>query len=111
MARKGKKLTVAFLLALAMLTFALGQEAEEQSTRKIVSRRPVVYPELARRMRLEGTVKLEVTVGANGAVRTARVIGGNPVLAKAAEDSIYGYRWVPANRESKELVEIKFQPE
>ncbi len=87
----------------------LAQEAQVNRTRKIVSRTIPVYPELARKMNLEGSVKLLVTVAPNGLVKSVHTIGGNPVLVKAAEDSVYEYRWIPANQESNELVEMKFQ--
>ena len=40
------------------------------------------YPELAKKMNLSGTVKIEVVVAPNGTVKEARVVGGHPVLAK-----------------------------
>lgn len=86
----------------------LAQEVGD-STRKIVSRAIPVYPELARKMNLEGSVKLLVTVAPSGTVKSVHTIGGNPVLVKAAEDSVSKFRWIPANQESSELVEMKFQ--
>jgi TonB family protein len=70
-----------------------------------------VYPELARKMALEGTVKLQVTVAPNGTVKSVQAVGGSPVLVKAAEDSVYKFRWIPAKQESKELIEMRFHPE
>jgi TonB family protein len=89
----------------------LGQEREADSTRKIVNRATPVYPELARKMHMEGTVKLQVTVLPNGTVKFVQAVGGSPVLVKAAEDSVYKFRWVPAKQESKELVEMRFHAE
>ena len=60
-------------------------------------------------MNLEGSVKLLVTVAPNGIVKSVQTIGGHPVLVKAAEDSVSKFRWIPANQESSELVEMKFQ--
>jgi outer membrane biosynthesis protein TonB len=97
-----------FFGAMMNLT-ALAQDVQTDSTRKIVTRATPVYPELARKMNLEGSVKLVVAVAPNGMVKSVHTIGGNPVLVKAAEDSVYKYRWIPANRESSELVEMKFQ--
>ena len=45
------------------------------------------YPELAHKMNISGTVKIEVAVAPNGTVKEARVVGGHPVLA--------GPRWMP----------------
>lgn len=47
---------------------------------------PPQYPGIARRMKIAGTVRLEVQVGANGAAQTIQPLGGNPILVTAAED-------------------------
>jgi protein TonB len=94
-----------------MSLLTLAQEAQSDNGRAIVSRVVPNYPELARKMNLEGTVKLQVTVAPNGTVKSAQAVGGSPVLVKAAEDAIYKWRWIPAKQESKELVEIRFRPE
>ena len=87
------------------------QETVVENSRKIVSGIVPSYPELARKMKLEGTVKLQVTVAPNGTVKFVQAVGGSPVLMKAAEDSVYKFRWIPAKQESKELVEMRFHPE
>lgn len=48
----------------------------------------VVYPELARRMKISGTVRLQLELSNTGNVRAAKVLGGNPVLVGAAQDAI-----------------------
>jgi len=77
--------------------------------RKVVSKVIPLYPELARRLKLEGTVKLEVTVAPNGAAKKIDVVGGNPVLVKAAEDAVSNYHWAAGTQESREEVEIRFR--
>ncbi|MGA2004053.1 MAG: energy transducer TonB [Terriglobales bacterium] len=98
-----------FVAAQCLTTLA--QETQADSPRKIVNRAMPVYPELARKMALEGTVKLQVTVAPNGTVKSVQAVGGSPVLVKAAEDSVYKFRWIPAKQESKELIEMRFHPE
>ena len=80
-----------FLMAMDRTAFP--QETEAESSRKIVTRADPLYPELARKMNLQGTVRLMVTVAPNGNAKSVRTIGGNPVLAKAAEDAVYKFRW------------------
>jgi TonB family protein len=91
-------------------SFAFSQE-EAVSTRKVLNRVVPQYPELARSMRIEGTVKLLVVVVPNGRPTSTRVIGGHPLLAKAAADAIDKWRWAPAPEETKELVELHFHPD
>lgn len=90
---------------------AFAQQEEVDAARKIVSRVVPNYPELARKMGLQGTVKMQVTVAPDGTPKLVEILGGHPVLAKAAENGVYKWRWIPTQRESKELVELRFHPE
>ena len=101
-------------LSLGMLvfsqSFSLAQQQSE-ANRKVVNRVTPVYPDLARRMQISGTVKVEATVAPTGKVKFTQVIGGSPVLAKAAIDAIEKWKWVAAPGETKELIELHFHPE
>jgi protein TonB len=100
-------------LSLGMSAFSsdlsLAQEQPE-AKRKIVSSVPPGYPELARKMQISGTVRVEAVVAPNGKVKFTQVVGGSPVLAKAAVDAIEKWRWAPAPQETKELLELNFHP-
>ena len=90
-------------------TFSLAQDQPE-GKRAIVDRVVPVYPDLARRAQIHGTVRVGVVVAPNGKAKFTQVIGGNPLLAKAAVDAIDKWKWVPAAQETKELVELNFHP-
>ena len=66
------------------------------------------YPELAKKMNISGTVKIEVVVAPNGTVKSARVVGGHPVLANAALDAAKKWRFEPASTESTGVIDFKF---
>ena len=105
-------ISVGLLIVLRILSLNMfAEEPQVVSARKIVSRAMPVYPELARKMNLEGNVKLLVIVAPNGTVKSIQAKGGSPVLLRAAEDSVYKFRWALAKDESKELVEMRFHPE
>lgn len=87
------------------------QQEEPASTRKVVSRAAAEYPELARTMRLKGSVKVEAVVAPNGTVKTVQIKGGHPVLAQAAEKAVRKWKWESATRESLESVEFRFGPQ
>jgi TonB family protein len=89
--------------------FSLAQDQPE-GKRAIVDRVVPVYPDLARRAQIHGTVRVGVVVAPNGKAKFTQVIGGNPLLAKAAVDAIEKWKWVPAAQETKELVELNFHP-
>ncbi len=91
---------------------AQNSSAQEQleGKRKIVNRVDPEYPDLARKMQIRGIVKVDVSVAPNGKVKMTRVMGGNPLLAKAAVDAIEKWRWTPALQETQELIELTFYP-
>ena len=104
------------LLAIATMTAAVGvvglraQDAQNEIVRRAKSKVQPVYPELARKMNITGTVKLEVVVSPSGAVKDAKVIGGHPVLASAALEAVKKWRFEPAAMESSGVVDFKFDP-
>jgi TonB family protein len=62
-------------------------------------------------MALQGTVRLEAVVSAEGTVKTLVVKGGHPVLAQAAVNTVRQWRWQRASNETHETVEVKFNRE
>ena len=81
------------------------------SVRRLVNRTAPAYPVLARKLALEGVVRVEATVAADGTVEAVAVKGGHPVLAQSAANAVRNWKWEPAARESHEFVEVKFAPE
>jgi protein TonB len=61
---------------------------------KIVDVRPV-YPDIARRARVEGTVILESVLDTSGNVTELRVIRSVPLLDQAALDAVRQWRYTP----------------
>jgi len=112
---KSKSLVV--LAVIAILTFVLGQQnvvaqdVQGDLSKRVKSRVQPTYPELARRMSVRGTVKLLVTVGSNGKVKSTKVVGGHPVLVGASEDAIRRWKFEPAAEEATGMVEFTFQSE
>jgi len=85
------------------------QEVPE-GRRKGVNRVIPTYPSLARAMKLVGSVRVEAVVAPDGIVRKVEIKGGHPVLAQAAQDAVQKWKWAPASTESRELIEVKFNP-
>lgn len=93
-----------------VLTSAQQAQSEELLRRAKTKVQPE-YPDLARRMEISGTVKVEVVVSPNGAVKEARVLGGHPVLAGAALAAAKKWRFEPAAAESTGVIDFRFQPQ
>lgn len=82
----------------------------EEIVRRAKTKVQPAYPELARKMNLAGTVKIEVVVAPNGTVKDARVVGGHPVLANSALDAAKKWRFEPSSTESSGVIDFKFEP-
>ena len=98
------------VMAVIVGTGLSGQDASSEIVRRAKSKVQPVYPELARKMNLAGTVKVEVVVAPNGTVKDAKVVGGHPVLATAALEAVRKWRFEPAAMESSGVVDFKFEP-
>ena len=102
-------LFVAFLLS-ANTVPSPAQEAS-LGTRKVVNRVTPQYPSMARNMNIRGSVKVEAVVTPNGVVKSVEVKGGHPLLAQSAQNAIREWKFEPAPHETRETIEIKFNPE
>jgi TonB family protein len=108
------KATLLAVLALAVATGTVNVRAQqpqsEEIARRVKTKVAPLYPELARKMNITGTVKVEVVVAPNGTVKDARVVGGHPVLATSALDAVKKWRFEPAPVESTGVIDFKFEP-
>jgi TonB family protein len=104
------------LLFLTLTTVVVGlvhlpsMHAQDGQDRKIKTRINPVYPDIARRMGLAGSVKLQVVIAPNGTVKETKVIGGHPILVNAAVDAVKKWKFETGNAESTGTVEFKFEP-
>ena len=65
-----------------------------------------LYPAVARSIHLEGTVRLQATIGKDGTVRELQVLSGNPILAQAAFAAVREWHYRPT-RLNGEIVEVE----
>jgi TonB family protein len=96
----------AFVASAVALTFALVCPAEQRSIRQRVA---PVYPEVAKRLRVTGVVRLEVKVDAEGKVKDIKKLSGNHMLSIAAEEAVGKWKFAPASAESTESLDINFE--
>lgn len=105
------------VLLVAALTVVFGTlyvrpvRAQDSIDRKVKSKIQPTYPEIARKLGLTGTVKLEIVIAPNGSVKETKVIGGHPILVTAAEDAVKKWKFEPASGETTGTLEFKFEPE
>jgi len=79
--------------------------AEKRLIRHLVQ--PII-PELAKRLSLSGTVRIEATVAPDGTVKRTRILGGHPVLATEAEKAAQKSSFEKASTETVEIIEFRF---
>ncbi len=93
------------LLVLLSVAPVRGQEAD----RKIIKKVEAQYPSILKRRGIGGTVRLKVTVHADGTVKDVEVLGGNPALADAADKAVRQWKFAPGT-ESVVSVSVTFDP-
>jgi TonB family protein len=101
----GIKLFQSAALALLLALAIPGRAAEDRAIKTRVS---PVYPELAKRMRITGVVRVEATVDATGKVTAVKSLSGSHVLSPAAEEAVSKWKYAPADAASTEEVSVNF---
>jgi protein TonB len=61
----------------------------------IIKRVAPDYPMQARQLRIEGAVQVEATISKEGNVSNVKVLGGHPILARAATEAIKQWKYRP----------------
>jgi len=95
----------ALQFALATVLFA-GLAAAD--TRKPVVNPDPEYPEIARRMNISGIVRVELVIAPDGTIKSAKVLGGHPVLADAVQKALKKWKYAPAAADTTMQLEFKF---
>jgi protein TonB len=65
-----------------------------------------IYPEAARRIRIKGTVVLDLNIDADGKVIHANLVNGDSVLAEAAIQAVMRWRYKPATVNGKGVASV-----
>jgi TonB family protein len=97
-------ITAVLVAVLALPLTALGERA-------IRTRVAPVYPEIAKRLHVEGVVKIEVTVDSEGKVLEVKTLSGSHTLSVAAEDAVRKWKFAPGSGEEKVSVDVNFSLE
>lgn len=106
-----RKIAFAVAVAIILMTQLQAQStpAPPESIRKVTARVAPTYPELAKKMHIKGTVRVEAIVRPNGLVRATRILGGNPVLIESASDAVKKWKFEPTQAETTEVVQLTFE--
>ncbi len=77
------------------------------STRKLRLSTPPEYPELARRLNIQGVARVLLTVAPDGTVIAVKELGGNPVLVGALSQAVKKWKYEPSDHQSE--IEVRFE--
>lgn len=84
------------------------QDSSQQ--RQVVRKTMPIYPALARQINLAGTVRVAAVVAPDGKVKSVEAVGGSPILLDAARVAILRWKFAAATAESREVIELHFNP-
>ncbi len=79
-------------------------QSENDGARTLISRVEPEYPVILLGNHIGGTVRVRVTIAANGKVEDAQLLGGNPVLGEAAIAAVR--KWVYTAARSRTQIEV-----
>lgn len=107
------RLAVALFALIAVRPFVSHRVSAQEvgdADRKVIAKVIPEYPNIARAMHIQGSVRIDVLVEPSGKVRSFDAKGGHPVLVQSAEDALRHWKWEPGARETHEIVELRFTP-
>lgn len=106
----GISVFVLLVLPSAMALGAADATHPSDGKRQLKSKVMPEYPDLAKEFNIKGAVRLELVIKPDGHVKQVNVLGGNPVLARAAMQAVRKWRYSAADEESTVVVKLDFDP-
>jgi TonB family protein len=103
--RNVRVLVCCALLAAALPLGLSSQEAEPKPLKKIAP----AYPEVLRKMGISGTVRLKVSIAADGSVKDIEVQGGGAIFAEAATKAVRQWRYPAGSNNRVAEVSAEFE--
>ena len=93
-------------LAALLLGAGLAQDAPKKVSKAeglnaVSVKTPPEYPPIAKQLKIEGAVELEVLVAESGAVEKVNIVSGNPVLTRPASDAVKKWKYAPFTTDGK----------
>jgi TonB family protein len=102
-------LLLTFCLTTGLVPTSPAQKVPKFERKVLVSVKPE-YPQLLKRARIGGLVRLRAWVLPNGSVTNVEVLGGNPILAASAVDAVKKWKFVPGSTETTDDITLDFNP-
>lgn len=107
------KRAVVLILSTCMLTAVLSTAQSYEtsgSERRVIARVEPDYPDALKKLYIGGVVRVEVLVAANGSVKTAKLLGGSPILGQSTMKAVKQWKYAPAAGDETLTVRVEFDP-
>ena len=80
----------------------------DDAGRKIKNRINPEYPELAKKTRITGIARVQLTVTPEGSIKDVKELGGSPVLLAALVRAVKQWKYEPGAKETEVEVKANF---
>jgi TonB family protein len=94
----------------AVLLVAVAASTPGQEARKAIAKPTPRYPDIAKQLKLVGTVKVEIVIGPDGKVKNTNIVGGHPILIDATLVALKEWKYEPAKTETTATLTFDFRP-
>ena len=105
--KRSQRISCCLILGLICALPAKAQESAHE--RKILKKVEAQYPSILKSRGIGGTVRLKVSIKADGTVKDVEVLGGNPTLADAAEKAVRQWKFALGS-DSTMNIAVNFDP-
>lgn len=97
----------ALCLALA-LTFVPGAVVPQENEPKVLKKTLPAYPEILKKMGVSGTVRVKVTIAADGSVKDVEARGGNAIFIDSVAAAVRSWKYVAGERQRSADITVTF---
>jgi TonB family protein len=77
--------------------------------RKIKTQVAPVYPELAKKMNVSGAVKVEIVITPAGTVKSAKALGGHPLLIEPSVEAAKRWKFEAGTGDTTQVIVFNFK--
>jgi TonB family protein len=111
-----KKLLIGSLTLICvscLLAEEVKRVSSDEAMKAATSKTKPEYDNIAFKLKLSGSVSLDVTIAEDGMVETIAVVSGNPVLARLAKTAMKQWKFTPFKSDGKAIkvitkIDMKF---
>ena len=84
-----------FLLSFTTLLRAEVRVATDDAMKAATKKAPPDYPPIARQLKIEGKVAVDITIDAEGNVERVKIVSGNAMLTPAVVSAVKKWKFTP----------------